>query len=176
MCARMLLERPLAASTVFMVQEAGPYLYELLRRSKAHTAHYAEVPGGQMAVLTLVPKTLEATAGAHVRIVPFRTSPMRRQFHVVFVPAAGVALVNAHLESCRGGAWVREEQVREIGAFVASARGEYRYGIFGDLNGYTNRKDRGWLSHVPHTLDVTYGPALRFPSLSPHKLRAFAVR
>ena len=51
MCARMLLERPLAASTVFMVQEAGPYLYELLRRSKAHTAHYAEVPGGQMAVL-----------------------------------------------------------------------------------------------------------------------------
>ena len=132
-----------------------------------------------MAVLTLVPKALvelEATEtrpkGVDVRIVPFVASPMRRQFHVVVV--RDMALVNTHLESCLDGARARKDQFGEIGRAVKSEGREARYGVFGDLNWQS--KTHGWLTHVPHTLDVKQVSARRYPSISlTHTLRTFLV-
>lgn len=174
-CARMLATQKLAPSTIFMVQEAGVYLHAMLKTIKTHTLYprFWTRSCSPMALLTLVPKALEAAErergrAVRVRIAPFETSPMCRQFHVVFV--RDMALVHTHLESCVDGARAREEQLAEIERAVAR-EGAERYGVFGDLNLHTPR----WASHIPHRIAVTEGRPRRDISISPHALRTFEV-
>lgn len=183
MCARMLLAQRLATSTIFMIQEASLTLYNLLKRAKTHTAYY-DPRGALMAVLTLVPKTLEALEateacpkGVMVRIVPFETSPMRRQFHAVFLCNSRLALVNTHMESCTDGARARKDQLGEIGRAI-KREGEYRFGVFGDLNWpiKTRESTTRWLTHIPNTLhEVKQISAKRDPAISLHTLNTFTV-
>lgn len=172
----ILLHDDLAPSTIFMLQEAGELLALLARReARNHVAFYARSGAKPMGVLTLVPKTL-VDEGAEVETLAFESSPMRRQCHIVLV--RGMALVNAHLESCADGARVRERQVLEIGSAVQKLsrlkRVGYRYGVFGDLNGYHDLTGRR-VSHVGYGVEVSRRPSAKFPSYSPHRLRTFHV-
>lgn len=189
-CARMLIAQPLAASTIFMIQEASATLVRaFLRMSNTHTAYY-DPRGAPMAVLTLVPRTLEALEateaaprGVMVRIVSFATSPMLRQFHAVFLRNSRIALVNTHLESCADGARTRKEQLGEIGRAVKSEGkndGEYRFGVFGDLNWPIKTRESRlprWLTHIPNTLhEANKIDARAYPALSlHHTLTTFLV-
>jgi hypothetical protein len=185
----MLISQPLAASTIFMIQEASATLVRaFLRMTNTHTAFY-DPRGAPMAVLTLVPKTLEALEatetspkGVIVRIVSFTESPMRRQFHAVFLRNSRIALVNTHLESCADGARTRKDQLGEIGRTIKSegkSEGEYRFGVFGDLNWpIKTRESRSrWLTHIPNTLhEATKIDARAYPALSlHHTLTTFLV-
>jgi hypothetical protein len=174
---QILLHHPLAPSTIFMIQEAGQLLALLAKAyAKNHVAYYQNGDGKPMNVLTLVPKTLIESEDATVETLRFNVSPMRRQCHIVLV--RGMALVNAHLESCADGARVREQQVIEIGNRVQKLRelkkGTYGYAIFGDLNGYTGKTGRR-VAHLAHGVEVTQGRSVRYVSYSPHRLHEFTV-
>jgi hypothetical protein len=171
-CIAAFKSMPFAASTIFFVQEAGTYLWELAKR--AFTTHrvFYQPTDGRMALLTLVPIALlkeegHASGGAYVTMHELRNSAMARQFHAVHV--RDMVLVNTHLESCASSRDVRSRQVDEINAMYGG--GEYRLGIFGDLNGYQNH----WDSPIPGGTAVSVLEKQRYPSISPHKLLVLSV-
>jgi endonuclease/exonuclease/phosphatase family metal-dependent hydrolase len=183
--AKMLLADPLAASTIFMIQEASTYLHMRLRNlaKETHTAYYEVPRGALMAVLTLVPKALsaleatETREGVKVHIRSFKNGGMGRQCHIVLLHKSGMALVNTHLESCKGNARVREGQLIEIGNAIAEESGgrENRFVIFGDLNWYSRQS--GYLKYFPHGVEVAQqGAPRKFPEFSAHTLCTFLVR
>lgn len=165
-CIAAFKSLPLAASTIFLVQEAGMYLWEIAKRAfTTHKAFY-QPTDGRMALLTLLPLAL-VKEGAYVTMRELRNSAMARQFHAVHV--RDMVLVNTHLESCAASRDVRSRQVDEINAMYGG--GEYRLGLFGDLNGYHNH----WDSPIPGGTVVRVLEKRTYASISPHKLLVLSV-
>ena len=171
-CIAAFMSMPLAASTIFFVQEAGLYLAHIAKLAfTTHLVSYTPTDG-RMALLTLVPRAL-VQEGAYVTTHDLRNSAMARQFHAVHV--RDMVLVNTHLESCAASRAVRGAQVDEINAMYGG--GEYRLGvrhrlgIFGDLNGYHNH----WDSPIPGGTEVHVLEKRTYASISPHKLLVLSV-
>ena len=142
------------------------YLYEIAKRAfTTHEVFYTPTDG-RMALLTLLPRAL-VKDGAYVSTHELRNSAMARQFHAVRV--RDMVLVNTHLESCASSRDVRSRQVDEINATYGG--GEYRLGIFGDLNGYHNN----WDSPIPGGTAVSVLEKRTYASISPHKLLRLSV-
>ena len=165
-CIAAFMSMPLAASTIFFVQEAGLYLAHIAKLAfNTHVVSYKPTDG-RMALLTLVPRAL-VQEGAYVTTHDLRNSAMARQFHAVHV--RDMVLVNTHLESCAASRDVRSRQVDEINAMYGG--GEYRLGLFGDLNGYHNH----WDSPIPGGTVVRVLEKRTYASISPHKLLVLSV-
>jgi hypothetical protein len=167
-CIAALQRLPLAASTIFFVQEAGSYLEKIAKIAfKSHVVSYKPPADGRMALLTLVPRALVTLEGAYVNMHDIQSSSMARQYHAVCV--RDLVLVNTHLESCARNHEVRSAQVSEINAMYGGGS-EYRLGIFGDLNGYNH-----WVSHIPGRTAVRIVETRKEASISPHTLLILSV-
>ena len=171
-CIAAFMSLPLAASTIFFVQEAGLYLAHIAKLAfTTHLVSYTPTDG-RMALLTLVPRAL-AKEGAYVTTHELRNSAMARQFHAVHV--RDMVLVNTHLESCAASRAVRGKQVDEINAMYLYGGPGYRVGIrlgiFGDLNGYNSH----WDSPISGGTAVTVLEKRAYASISPHKLLVLSV-
>lgn len=164
MCVEMLAAMPGIATSIVMVQEAGP---SLARRARTRIlTHEAYFSGTRPGLLTLVPHTAAELDGARVKQYAL-PSAMRRTFHVVYVGT--LALVNVHLESCAVHGPTRARQVERIRETCSG----HRLVILGDLNGY----DGKWDSFVAdNDVHVTETKRRVFSEISLHARATFEVR
>jgi endonuclease/exonuclease/phosphatase family metal-dependent hydrolase len=165
MCVEMLATMRGLATTIVMVQEAGPYLASLAQR-RLGTTHAAYFRGPRPGLLTLVPHAAAELDGARVQQFPL-PSAMNRKFHVVYV--GSLVLVNTHLESCAANRAARARQVERIRETCRTDR----LVVFGDLNGHGGKWD-SYLAY-PET-NVTELKRRVFPQISLHARVTFEVQ